>query len=216
MTLGRGSKVGYPRRSGFTGGRWILSPWKGCAPFCGRSWIVIFNTISGSSAISGKSVLWPCFACGGPKRTTRANAFCNLSMTHLKNDTANYLGLRHSRRAFSFLSLTCRTGIWLSVGAMPAQVLHRPRIWGQSLTLRSDLPLPGDPTGGSIVAPNPLRGMPAGLGYTTTPHTSHGPRPGWRIGPRYACPICGGRRPEHIPHLHERHRGRPRRAASSA
>jgi len=152
-----------------------LSPWKGCAPFCGRSWIVIFNTISGSSAISGKSVLWPCFACGGPKRTTRANAFCNLSMTHLKNDTANYLGLRHSRRAFSFLSLTCRTGIWLSVGAMPAQVLHRPRIWGQSLTLRSDLPLPGDPTGGSIVAPNPLRGMPAGLGYTTTPTPRMGP-----------------------------------------
>jgi len=84
-----------------TVGRWNSSPWKGCSPFSGRSWIVISNTTSGSLAISGRSVLRPCFACGGPKPTKTANIFHNLSVTHLKNDTANYLGLGRTRLAFS-------------------------------------------------------------------------------------------------------------------
>jgi hypothetical protein len=115
MALGRGLKVGYSRRSGPTGGRWNSSPWKGCSPFSGRSWIGIFNTRSGSSAISGRSVLRPYFACGGRKLTRTANTFRNLSVTHLKNDTANYLGLGRSRPAFPVPQRRGR-GIALRVG----------------------------------------------------------------------------------------------------
>jgi len=150
-----------------TVGRWNSSPWKGCSPFSGRSWIVISNTTSGSLAISGRSVLRPCFACGGPKPTKTANIFHNLSVTHLKNDTANYLGLGRTRLAFSV-----RKHGYCAARSAP-QV--RSRASGQNLTLRIDQPLPGDQAGGSISRAQPLRGTPAGLDCTTTPTSSCGP-----------------------------------------
>jgi hypothetical protein len=105
-----------------TVGRCNSLPWKGCSPFSGRSWIVISNTTSGSLAISGRSGLQPCFACGGPKPTKTANTFRNLSVTHLKNDTANYLGLGRTRLTFSV-----RKHVYCAArSATPGQT---PRLW---------------------------------------------------------------------------------------
>jgi len=210
-----------------------LSPWKGCAPFCGRSWMVIFNTTLGSSAISRKSDLRPCFARGGSKLTTRANAFCNLSVTHLNNDTASHLGLGDSRRGFLVPQRDLPHRYLAECRGDPAQVRHRSRNWGQSLTLRSDLPLPGDPTGGSIIRPKSAAGHASRLGLYHHPHTSQGSRPAGglvRATPARSAVVAGpSASPERgrvagpayptraFSHLsHERHRGRPHRAASSA
>ena len=126
MALGRGLKVGYPRRSGPTGGRWNSSPWNACSPFGGRSWIAIFNIRSGSSAISRRWVLQPYFACGGPKLTKTANAFRTLSVTHLKNDTANYLGLGRSRLAVSVPEASQGLRYFAERWAMPGDILVPP------------------------------------------------------------------------------------------
>ena len=165
--------------------------------------------------------------------TTRANAFCNLSVTHLNNDTASHLGLGDSRRGFLVPQRDLPHRYLAECRGDPAQVRHRSRNWGQSLTLRSDLPLPGDPTGGSIIRPKSAAGHASRLGLYHHPHTSQGSRPAGglvRATPARSAVVAGpSASPERgrvagpayptraFSHLsHERHRGRPHRAASSA